>query len=56
MRLPEDLAQHPLELGGRNHVQLAEEREHDAPVIIPAVDRKVGGDGRILVGPRLTRR
>jgi hypothetical protein len=38
-----------LQLGCRHDVQLARENEHNAPVIIPAVDRKLGRDSRILI-------
>ena len=51
MRLCQHLLQAPRELGCRDHVQLTDEREHDAPVIVPAFDRKLGRDGRIVDRP-----
>ena len=51
VRLEPHLLEGAREPGRGQRVELAKEREHDAPGVIPALDLKLGRDGCILIAP-----
>ena len=49
MGLGKNLVQALFKLRGGHYVQLATEREHYTPGFVPAIDRKLGRDGWIVM-------